>query len=180
MAKTPVYHLDECQSCAHRHVCKHIDKIDKLLKNGTLPLDLQGASCNEYIPEDVIDEDWKDYADDYVYDGEDAHAYIAPPDENLPMTGLKRFIEQDDDEQPLPLEPQALAQGFNQCVAECLDAGLPIGKVFMNQETMSVLSSAFGLSGRNLHSVLLTTGQTLPLAIDNSIDSGYFVFEYEG
>ena len=65
-------------------------------------------------------------------------------------------------------------------MAECLDAGLPIGKVFMNQETMSVLSGAFGCNGRTLHSVLLTTGQTLPLAIDNSIDSGYFVFEYEG
>lgn len=168
MAKTPIYHLDECQSCAHRHVCKHIDKIDRLLKRGDLPLDLQGASCNEFIPEDVVDDSWKEYMD------------AEPPEESMPLTGLKHFIEQNDDEEPLPLEPQALAQGFNQCIAECLDSGLPIGRVFMNQETMTVLSNAFGYSGRNLHSVLLTTGQNLPLSVDNSIDSGYFVFEYEG
>ena len=61
MAKETVYHLDECVDCVHRNVCKFVDKIDKLISKGDLPLDLRGASCIEYEGDDLLDDKWEGY-----------------------------------------------------------------------------------------------------------------------
>lgn len=61
MAKETVYHLDECVDCVHRNVCKFVDKIDKLISKGDLPLDLRGASCVEYEPDDSLEAQWEGY-----------------------------------------------------------------------------------------------------------------------
>lgn len=165
MAKTPVYHLDECETCAHRHVCKHLDKIDKLLKSGSLPLDLRGASCNEFIPEDVIDEDWKEYAQpDYIED----------EPEGLPFVGLKDALKSH-----FELDPVYFMNALNQTIGDVTERGANITGIYFNQETMNVLRQYFQ-ADKDLAYLVLTNNSRVNLYIDNELETGIFAVQLEG
>jgi hypothetical protein len=161
MAKEPVYHLDECKSCAHRHVCKYIDKIDKLLKSGSLPLDLRGASCNEFIPADVIDEDWKEYQEDYVE--LDANSTPAP---FMEQGGYN--IEE--------IDPQEFMENMNEALGDILAEGGSIDAIYVNQTTMELMKTYYGTQS-NLSLIILTTGARVPLRIDEEVDTGFFAVQ---
>lgn len=47
-----VYRIEDCADCIHNTVCKYIDLINDL----DLPLDLDAASCTEYLPIAVVND----------------------------------------------------------------------------------------------------------------------------
>jgi hypothetical protein len=185
MAKTPVYHLEECNDCAHRNVCKFIDKIDKMLKRGDLPLDLKGASCHEYVPEAVIDPDWEDYAepkDEPEAKGDSisvSFTYIEPQPNPDKFDGLKNFLQSNYFNSDAPVEELSgkdLLHSMNDTIVMMMNQGLTVKRITMNQETMNALKPMFNTS-ENLSYCLLTTGAKVPIEIDNEIDTGYFAFD---
>jgi hypothetical protein len=176
MAKQPIYHLDECNDCAHRHVCKYLDKIDKLLKRGDLPLDLQGASCHEYIPEDVIDEDWKDYMGDEEPENSITFTTKFMGTDHNVFEGLKNSLQSQFFNNEEPLNPTEVVEGLNYGIFQVQQQGLKVSAVYMNRATMDALKPAFG-TDKDLVSVLLTNGDKVPLYVDNTIETGMFAIE---
>ena len=108
-----VYQLDECVDCAHRKVCRYVDKINSLIQD--LPLDLRGATCDEYDPDDTIDTKWmeeskeeKEILED-IEDIEDKE-YI----EELIESSIVQFLAQGGEEVECVYLPKDVYETFNQ------------------------------------------------------------------
>jgi hypothetical protein len=182
MAKTPVYHLDECNDCVHRHVCKYVDKIDKLLKHGDLPLDLQGASCHEFLPEEAeLPEEYEEPQDSISftvkYMGND-HDII----QGLRNSLQPQFLNNQPTEEIVPINPEAsidakeLIDGLDRALFEVLEKGFEIHRVAMNRETMDMLKPAFNAT-QDLVAISLMDGSKVKLIIDNSVATGIFAID---
>jgi hypothetical protein len=57
-----VYRIEDCADCIHNNVCKYIDLINDL----DLPLDLDAASCTEYLPMAVVNDRVEDIIEQTV------------------------------------------------------------------------------------------------------------------
>jgi hypothetical protein len=186
MAKTPVYHLEECNDCAHRNVCKFIDKIDKMLKRGDLPLDLKGASCHEYVPEAVIDPDWEDYMGGEEKEPEFkgnhisiSFTHIEPNPDPDKFSGLRDFIQDNYFKSNASIEEidgKELLQAMNGGIVAMQNQGLTVTRIAMNRETMNALKPLFNTE-QDLVYCMLTNGDKVPIEIDDTIDTGYFAFD---
>lgn len=177
MPKTPVYHLDECRDCAHRYVCKYIDKIDKVLKRGDLPLDLQGASCTEYVPGDIIDEDWKEYIPDKEEEKlSETDKRVAELSKELERQMYFGDSVQEEVE-PTPDELlYHLTAGLSEVLASADD--VVIEEVIINAKSMELLKISMGTDD-NISSMLLTNGQLVLVKVDESVPDWYFYCVFE-
>ncbi len=192
MARKPVYHLEQCHTCEHRHVCKFIDKIDNALRRGDLPLDLTNAECNEYLDENPEFEspvesllDWANKMDmnsaygpihnqgDIQWD-ENGNSDLIAGGINELTEKLKPFLDDNVDDMTFQTVYNALQDTIN----NALQRYPKVSKVAMSQKTMDVLAQ--GMNFRpNTPKVVLIAGQEIPILVKDGMPHGIIAVEVE-
>ena len=87
---TTQFPIEDCYTCTHNEVCKHIDAFQKLRQKSTVPVKWQEVACLHYTDE-VVEEDMfpnqmgladyvtytsNDDPDEYEYDDDDTYKAI--------------------------------------------------------------------------------------------------------
>jgi hypothetical protein len=145
-----IYRLEDCADCIHNNVCKYIDLINDL----ELPLDLDAASCNEYLPLAVVNDRVEDIIE---------HAVLMSEQET------REYVK---DKKPAELLTEFLgyiAEGIEECKKE---VGEVPNVVEMNKETLDMLLLVEG-------SQIILEDTTLVVVVSEDIPFGQFEIAVE-
>lgn len=174
MAKVPPkYHLDECKNCSHRNVCKHIDQIDKLLKNGNLPLNLQDSACNEYLPEDIVETGWSTVIPEDRISTHEFASY-ADTDEDA-INGVLDSISEVDVPTIISINQDEFISTMNDTISQSIKSGCDVDTIIMNRKTMQEVCTG---NVKDPKTITIDVGM-FNLMIDERVPYGCFAMLYK-
>lgn len=140
-----VYRIEDCADCIHNTVCKYIDLINDL----DLPLDLDAASCTEYLPLSVVNDKVEDLIEHTVLMTEqETREYVK---DKKPEELLSEFLGY-------------IAEGIEECKKEI---GEMPNIVEMCKETLDLLTLMEG-------SQVILEDATLNVLVNEDIPFGQF------
>lgn len=151
------YPLLECTDCAHRQVCKYMDGINKVLHKMPF-LDLSSASCEHYVPVDVIDGTWKDYV------GDDEAPIV---NEDNPT-----YIDKGDS--------ASIYEALNEALLDVIETGYVPIEVEMSRKTMDMFlpSEMNGKNVGDLKHIRMKDGAQLKIKRNDTINDGFFYITF--